>query len=197
MDDDAVQSEVLPEVEESSGTDVSSEVASAVDSQINFYDSAGDLVVTSSAVDSVSATVANSSGVYASADTGTYYTLASRVVENTVPVDYLFYRSGQYEYTLLYGDIGVSGTLFSCDSCSYVRWYRDSGNYSYLVETGTTSLSVDTGNFIVYASAPGFPGLDVSTSYETFIIGLCAVSALIIFCIDKMFNYVLRCRNES
>lgn len=195
--DDAVQSEVLPEVEESSGTDVSSEVASAADSQINLYDSAGDLVVTSSPVDSVSATVANSSGVYASADTGTYYTLASRVIENTVPVDYLFYRSGQYEYTLVYGHIDVLGTLFTGDTCSFVRWYRDGNSYGYLVDEGTTSLSVDTGNYIVYASAPGFPGLDVSTSYQTFIIGLCAVSALIIFCIDKMFNYVLRCRNES
>lgn len=195
MDDSTLQTEDLPQVEATTGTDVSTEVASAADNELTLYDSAGDVVVTSSSPDSVSAAVANSPGVYASADTGTYYELASRVVENSIPVDYLFYRSGQYEYTLVYGDIDVAGTLFTGDSCSYLRWYRDGTSYGYLVDKGTTSVNVDSGNYIVFSSAPGFPALDVSTAFETFVIGFVALVAVLLYCLSKMFGYVLRTKD--
>ena len=132
------------------------------------------------------------SSPFSSASTGTYYEIASRVVDNSVfPVDYLFLRDGQYSYILYVGDIDFNGRVATGDSVSYTRWYRDNSSYDYLEAHGTTSLNVDCGSFICFASADGWPALDVSTSYQTYLFAFSILVALCCYVIGRCWRYVV------
>lgn len=131
------------------------------------------------------------SGPYRSADTGTYYEVASRVVDNSLlPVDYLFLRDGEYSYILYVGDIDFSGRVASGDGLSYTRWYRDGSSYGYLEEHGTTSINIDCGSYTCFASESGWPALDVSTSYQTYLLAFSLLVILCCYVIGRCWRYV-------
>lgn len=133
------------------------------------------------------------SAPFASAGTGTYYDLASRVVDNAVlPVDYLFLRDSQYSYILYVGDIDFNGRVASSDGVSYTRWYRDNSSYDYLETHGTTAIDIDCGSFTCFASANGWPSLDVSTSYQTFVLSFALIVVLCCYVIGRCWHGLVR-----
>lgn len=137
------------------------------------------------------------SGPYRSADTGTYYEVASRVVDNTLlPVDYLFLRDSEYSYTLYTGHIDFSGRVASGSGLSYTRWSRDNSTYGYVENHGTTSIKIDCGSYTCFASAPGWPALDVSTSFQTYLLAFSLLVMLCCYVLAKVFNFCLR-RSDS
>lgn len=187
--------ESVSSVDDSQETEAEVLNSSTVDDVVtySFFDSSGDLIATTDTNYNSSPTLAASTGgVYSSADTGTYYTLASRYVENNIPCDYIFFRSGQYEYTCFVGDIVHSGSSYTCSGGRYSRWYRDGSNYAYLVQTGAADLNIDAGSYIVFSSFDDAPSLDVSTGFQTYVIAVIAVIALAVFCIHQMFKWCLR-----
>lgn len=133
------------------------------------------------------------SAPFSSASTGTYYDLASRVVDNSVlPVDYLFLRDSQYSYILYVGDIDFNGRLASSDGVSFTRWYRDNTSYDYLETHGTTAIDIDCGNFTCFASAAGWPALDVATSFQTFILTFALIVILCCYVIGRCWHGLAR-----
>lgn len=182
MDGEIVYDESLP-------SEVSSEDSSVV------ADSTSEEVVSDdnpvSLPSPAPALAAVGSSPFSSATTGTYYEIASRVVDNSLlPVDYLFLRDGQYSYILYVGDIDFDGRVATADSVSYTRWYRDNTSYDYLESHGTTSLNVDCGSSTCFASADGWPALDVSTSYQTYLVVFSILVALCCYVLGRCWRYV-------
>lgn len=133
------------------------------------------------------------SGPYRSADTGTYYEVASRVVDNSVfPVDYLFLRDGQYSYILYVGHINFNGRVATADDVSFTRWYRNDSSYDFVETHGTTSINIDCGNYTCFASASGWPALDVSTSFQTYLLSFFMLVSLCSYVLAKVFNFCMR-----
>ena len=133
------------------------------------------------------------SSPFSSASTGTYYDLASRVVDNSVfPVDYLFLRDGQYSYILYVGHIDFNGRVATADDVSFTRWYRNDSSFDYVETHGTTSINIDCGNYTCFASASGWPALDVSTSFQTYLLAFFMLVSLCCYVLAKVFNFCLR-----
>lgn len=133
------------------------------------------------------------SSPFSSASTGTYYELASRVVDNSVfPVDYLFLRDGQYSYILYVGDIDFKGRVATAHGVSFTRWYRNDSSFDYVETHGTTSINIDCGNYTCFASASGWPALDVSTSFQTYLLAFFMLVSLCCYVLAKVFNFCLR-----
>ena len=133
------------------------------------------------------------SSPFSSASTGTYYELASRVVDNSVfPVDYLFLRDGQYSYILYVGHIDFNGRVATADDVSFTRWYRNDSSFDYVETHGTTSINIDCGNYTCFASASGWPALDVSTSFQTYLLAFFMLVSLCCYVLAKVFNFCLR-----
>lgn len=133
------------------------------------------------------------SAPFSSASTGTYYELASRVVDNSVfPVDYLFLRDGQYSYILYVGDIEFNGRVATSDGVSYTRWSRNDSSYDYLETHGTTAIDIDCGSFTCFASASGWPALDVSTSFQTYVFSFALIVALCCYVLGRCWHVLVR-----
>lgn len=68
---------------------------------------------------------------------------------------YLLYRSGTYEYTLVYGDALTSaGAHVSASDASYVKLNTYNG---YQVSKGSDSVDVYTSQGMVYSNLDGYP----------------------------------------
>lgn len=133
------------------------------------------------------------SSPFSSASTGTYYDLASRVVDNSVfPVDYLFLRDGQYSYILYVGDINFNGRVATAHDVSFTRWYRNDSTFDFVETHGTTSININCGNYTCFASASGWPALDVSNSFQTYLLSFFMLVSLCCYVLAKVFNFCMR-----
>lgn len=133
------------------------------------------------------------SSPFSSASTGTYYDLASRVVDNSVfPVDYLFLRDGQYSYILYVGHINFNGRVATADDVSFTRWYRNDSTFDFVETHGTTSIKINCGNYTCFASASGWPALDVSTSFQSYLLSFFMLVSLCCYVLAKVFNFCMR-----
>lgn len=76
---------------------------------------------------------------------------------------YVFFRSGQYEYTLISGDIKYANGVFSSgDDCTVYSMSTNNsynGYYAYNVTT-IDSLSLNPRDILVYSDLGGFPELE-------------------------------------
>lgn len=84
--------------------------------------------------------------------------------------NYVIWKSGEYEYTLAYGDqLELDGTRFTGTDCSVVQIYRQSENYSsnWLVRNLTDDVEVSAGNLFIYSDLGMYPGVGRGVSrYE-------------------------------
>lgn len=88
-------------------------------------------------------------------------------VPMTFSDDYVFYRSGQYEYKLVYGNLAYNnGTFLLVDPLTEVTisqvtqtGYGSTSYYSY-EQSELTSFQLSPGNFLVYSNLGGYPNLN-------------------------------------
>lgn len=98
---------------------------------------------------------------------------------------YLHARTGQYTYTLFYGDITLNGSTFNMGNVTRVDITTTSGyNSSYTISTSNlSSYRLDVGNNIVYSdlgSYPMFEGRGEVLQYvQTFSIGIMCLCMLV------------------
>lgn len=185
MDDDVVETSQSTEVAPLDSASSSEQVASEGGLDQNVY--------SYSLSSPAPALAAVGSSPFSSASTGTYYELASRVVDNSVfPVDYLFLRDGQYSYILYVGDIDFNGRVATADGVSFTRWYRNDSSFDYVETHGTTSININCGNYTCFASASGWPALDVSTSFQTYLLSFFMLVSLCCYVLAKVFNFCMR-----
>lgn len=97
--------------------------------------------------------------------------------------DYVFYRSGQYDYMFVHGDIDCSGGRFSGD-VHYHEFNTGSGYNSSptMVSDSMNGWSLDTQNRIVYSSLGDFPTIEErGAQHETIQTILIVIIALCVF----------------
>lgn len=125
----------------------------------------------------------------------TYITIFRDVAAKISPFDdYVFYRSNQYEYTLVSGDLRLDADRITADAVTIYTINTDNSynsTYSYTVSNGG-SFSLDVGDNLVYSNLGNYPDLIERNSYETMalLVGFCV--ALGMFIIRPLYNFVLR-----
>lgn len=106
-------------------------------------------------------------------------------VQRLVGKHYVFFRSGQYTYRLVYSeDLQLAGTNFSCSSCDYVSY--DTRYYTW--SSGTESqFSLATGSYLVYSDLGNYPLLG-SATVAPWLVGFVAVVFLLFTLFRSFFG---------
>lgn len=106
--------------------------------------------------------------------------------------DYVCYKSGQYEYRLVYGEISVDGSLMSSVDATVVAvsTLNSSGNH-VSVRRFSSPLSLDVRDYLVYSSLVGFPSLRPDYFYLTCVI-FCLVVSLVMHLLRSIWSFLLR-----
>lgn len=118
--------------------------------------------------------------------------------------DYVFFRSGQYEYSMLVGDIDYSNNNFNLSGNGklYTLVYNTGTGYgsnSYYTRTvsDVSNYTVTTGGKLVYSNLGDFPILgergDIYAFISAFLLSVIGLSAFI----GGIFGFVLRYRGTS
>lgn len=129
----------------------------------------------------------------------TYITIFRDIATNLgLNDDYVFYRSGQYEYQMVVGELDYTGSVISADgSVKIYRITTNSGYSSDYVYTITTanSFSLTPGDALIYTNLGEYPDLierSVDIEFATLallFIGLCC------YLLRSIFNFSLRFRH--
>lgn len=145
---------------------------------------------------------ASAQTVYEGTISSTYTEIAEKI-NISVGDDYVFFRSGQYTYTLVVGDFVYSSGNFSLSDSGKVytitqvtnSGYGSSSYYSYSV-SDVTSYKVETKGILVYSNLGGYPTLNNSSDIYVF----CCLIILIVFglcaLIRPLFNFVMRNKGD-
>lgn len=200
--DENVQTVVDSDIDsvESSGVDVSSRleldgVSSDTDSDaLILYSPEGQVVLTTSEPVPHRDTKAFSSSPYASVSDNTYSAIAAKMLLKVGPFsDYVFWRSGQYVYTLAVGDLELNGTTFSSSEDVTLYTFQLDTGYSgtYTLSSRSDTLTLSAGSYIVFSNLGYYPLLD----YDSFgLAHLCFLVAVAcgLLAIRPIFGFVLR-----
>lgn len=110
--------------------------------------------------------------------------------------DYVFFRSADNEYIFVHGDLSLSGTTFSGESVDYERFYYGGSSRGYLFDSGTGSLSLDTGGYVVLSNLGDYPTLSGADASMTHVLVFVSTVALCLFVISRLLSFTLRTRVE-
>lgn len=113
--------------------------------------------------------------------------------------DYVFYRSGQYEYQMVVGDLHYSTGQITADGL--VEIYIVSTNssnynsgYEYFV-TSENGFSLTLGSSLVYSNLGAYPDLIERNDYNVFTTNFLLVIAICLYVLRSIFSFCLRKRN--
>lgn len=134
-------------------------------------------------------------GTYNGTISDTYLDYFEGIVQKLKPSEhYVIWRSGQYAYTMCYGeDIALEGTYFSGD-CDMVQIYRDSNSYSneWYVETGTDSLALSATDIFCYSDLGMYSTVERGLSHAESMGLLIAVGVATVFVLaSRIFDYIV------
>lgn len=144
------------------------------------------------------AATASATDVYQGTISSTFADIFDDVV---IPVgdDYVFFRSGQYEYSLLVGDLDYNGGRFDLvgEGKIYKVTQNSGNNYNthYLYDVlDVSSYFVNTNGILVYSNLGDFPTLNTYDNLYDYMIVviLCIMGCCCL--IRPLFNFVLRYR---
>ena len=119
--------------------------------------------------------------------------------------NYVFWRSGQYQYSLLSGDLSVEngvftvsgGDLYVVDLVQYNSGGWDSGSYHVYTHTENIDYTFDSLGYLVYSDLQGYPKLEgrgISYEFITAFLLLCTIIGTLVW---RLFKFVLRDRDSQ
>lgn len=185
---------------EPTGVDVSSRleldgVSSDTDSDaLVFYSPEGELVLTTSEPVPHRDTRAFSSTPYASVTDNSYSAVAAKMLLKVAPfTDYVFWRSGQYSYALVVGDLELNGTTFTSGEPVTIYTFQLDTGYSgtYTLSTRSDTLNLAASSYIVFSNLGYYPILDYDSFGASHLAFLVSVACGVL-CIRPIFRFVLR-----
>lgn len=156
------------------------------------YSPDGEILSTTKAPEIVRA-VSPTYTVYASVTSNTYSDMAARMLwKMGWGDDYVFWRSGQYSYTLAYGDFDLASGRFDCASAHVVTFTLDSGySGTYTMTEGDGVVSLVPSSYIVYSNLGQYPLLDSGHVFERLVVFMSCV-AVIMELVRTVFSFTLR-----
>lgn len=115
---------------------------------------------------------ASAYSVYTEGNISSSYTTIFRdlIGQKQISDDYLFFRSGQYEYVLLIGDLEYQDGVFLGDAATEYKIVTATGyssDYTYTVQE-VTDVSLVPGTSLVYSNLGQYPELQEPTDYLLF-----------------------------
>lgn len=119
----------------------------------------------------------------------TYTTYFSGVVDKLGIEDYVLIRSGQYEYTFVYGDLELSGTTFTgSGTIMTINTYQ---NTTVGIDTDD-NITINVGSYMAYSNLGSYPALAVGPTKAQYyeLLWLIIVIALTVY-ISSWFGYGL------
>ena len=156
------------------------------------YSPTGELLSTT-AVPEVREVKAISLAPYSSVTNNSYSEIAAQTLWK-VPFggDYVFWRSGQYQYCFAYGDIGLSGSTFNGSSVDLVTYTLDS-SYSgtYRIAHSKQDITLNAGDYIVFSNLGVYPLLDAQNVFQKLALWSACVGLVMVFC-RSVFSFTLR-----
>lgn len=146
------------------------------------------------------AATASAVSVYEGTISSTFTEIA-KDINISVLDDYVFFRSGQYTYTLATGDFDYNNGVFTLSENGKVytvtqvtnSGYGASSYYSYSV-SDVTSYKVETKGILVYSNLGEYPGLHEYTEVYDFMLMFLVLVIALCALVRPLFNFVLRYR---
>lgn len=147
---------------------------------------------------------ASAYSVYPDGNISTTYLSIFEDVINKLPsnYDYVFFRSNQYEYTLIAGELSFDDGTFTAESYDeYLLTYTQAGYgqtsvYDYS-KTSWSDLLLDVNNRLVYSNLGDYPDLiERGSKYEFTTISIIFIM-LLCFIIRPVFEFVMRNSSSS
>lgn len=125
----------------------------------------------------------------------TYLTLFEQILNKNYHDDYIIFRSGQYSYSMLVGDIELNGSTFTSDSVkeyTYKSSTTQGYNQQYEFHTlDNQKLNMNVGNYIIYSNLGDYPTvIDKGDNliYGTFLLfAICFVMYLFMLIFKHIF----------
>ncbi len=131
------------------------------------------------------------------------YTSIAEDINISAGDDYVFFRSGQYVYTLVTGEFSYTDGVFILSDNGKVYTITQvtgsgysSSYYSYSV-SDVTSYTVETNGILVYSNLGGYPSLNNNSDVYSFITMLVVIVIALCAFIRPLFNFVMRNRKGS
>lgn len=132
----------------------------------------------------------------------TTYVTFFRDISSKIPInsDYVFFRSSQYDYTMIVGDLDFSGDTFT--SSVEVQVYEISTNsgssynstYSYSVSS-ENNFSLSAGSSLLYSNLGNYPDLIERNDYYAFSAVLLLLIGICLYLCRSVFGFCLRLRS--
>ena len=135
----------------------------------------------------------------------TYINMFGRVVADLSIFDnYVFWRSGEFQYSLLSGELTVSngvftvsgGDLYVVDLVQFDAGSWNTGSYHVYTHTENIDYTFDSLGYLVYSDLQGYPKLEGREVNYAFIVAfvLCVLGFASL--IWSIFSFCIRSRNE-
>lgn len=144
---------------------------------------------------------ASAADVYTEGNISSTYTTYYRDIVATLSPfdDYVFYRSGQYSYALVVGDLDYNGYSFvSNDSVTLYQMVTNSGTgYNSTIDYSTQTLgtfSLSPGSVLVYSNLGGYPQLTDRGDFYALSTLLLMLVVVCLYLIRSLFGWCLRSR---
>lgn len=106
---------------------------------------------------------------------------------------YVVFRSGDYRYTLVYGDsLKLNGSTFSGTGLNVVNIYRDDNRSDWYTEFTTDSVNLNASRLFVYSDLGNYPVLKEGvSSNETFAVLFFLAFFVVYNVCHDIFDYVM------
>ena len=128
----------------------------------------------------------------------TYTTLFRDIVGQVGVLDnYVFFRSGQYEYILVAGDLTYEQDIFTAETATEYKIITNNqytSQYIYSV-TEITDFNFAPGTTLIYSNLGSFPDLVDRGEFYSFATLVLALIALCMFLIRSIFSFTWRRRS--
>lgn len=149
------------------------------------------------------AITASAADVYTEGNISTTYVTYFRDILGKLPPsdDYVFFRSGQSEYTMVVGDLFYQNNIISAYTpCRVYQIYTSSSSgYQstyHFAANNYAEYTVNIGSGLVYSNLGDFPDLNERSDYlETAILVLMLIF-IFMHLISRIFNFTLRSRSR-
>lgn len=140
---------------------------------------------------------ASAATVYEGNISTTYTTIFSDIIGKIgLGDDYVFYRSGQYEYTMIAGEITWDGSRFAADEATrYVLVTNSNYNSTYDYSSGTVSgWTLSPGSALVYSSLGDYPVLTERSDTYSLATLILLFACVCMYLIRSIFSFTYRRR---
>ena len=108
--------------------------------------------------------------------------------------DYVFFRSGEYDYTLIAGELECIAGIFEAPACTVYRIFVSpdgSGGYQFF-QSEEIDFILETGIGLVYSNLGHYPDLIERTGFYSFASLVLLLVCVCMYLLRSIFSFTLR-----